>query len=243
MKYWILLLVGILISNSIFSQVESLNQKSNREMDSVKGNWGLSFVAFSNYSKNNFNEFSVVLGDYNTDLMNELFVTYNWGVESSYKKVSIGLNYGFGDVINGKNDSLNLSFSSHVFRFNFGYRLIERKNIILTPMLSLKMNRYNLVNSKKDENVSIEEYLNNRDLDIRLKQMTGFIGLNTSFKFNNNYLNIIPVKWWTLGLYGGYQFKLNKYPWISSSGNDIKSEHQIKVSNLNLGVILTLRIL
>ncbi|WP_130093963.1 hypothetical protein [Brumimicrobium glaciale] len=237
-------MIGIFIANPVFSQEDSSTQEINptENEDSVRGNWGLSFTYFSDHFINDFSQFSNVLGEHNTNLMNELTLTHNWGLAATYKKYQVGLNYGNGSVKNNEYDSLNLSFNSNVLRLDLGYKLIDRKRVIVMPVFSLKMNRYKLINSEKDEDVSIEEYLVNRDLDIRFNQLTGFIGLNAAIKINGRYLKI-PIKYWTLGMYAGYHFKLNKYPFINSSGNNLKSEQQIKINSLNFGLKLTLYII
>lgn len=244
MRYTILIVIGIFIANPVFSQKDSLTHKINptESEDSIRGSWGLSFMYFSDHFRNDFIQFSNALGKYNTDLMSELATTHNWGLAATYKRYQVGLNYGHGSVENNEYDSLGLSFNSNVLRLDLSYRLIDRKRAIVMSVFSLKMNRYKLINSKKDEDISIEEYLSNRDLDIRFNQLTGFIGLNASIKINSSYLKI-PIKYWTLGMYGGYDFKLNKYPWINSSGNNLKSEHQIKINDLSFGLKLTLHII
>jgi hypothetical protein len=245
MKYAIIIFCCFIFLNPVISQVDKADRNIKNSIeneDSVKRNWGLSFVFFSDYFNNNFNQYSNLLGYKNTDLMNELSQTHNWGFAATYRRYQFGLNYGYGSVENEKDDSLSLSFSSNVFRLDLEYKLFDRKRIVLMPMFSLKMSQYILVNSINDENITIEKYLANRDLDIRFNQLTGFIGLNTSIKIKSNYL-YIPLKYWTLGIYGGYNFKLNKYPWIYSSGNELESEYQFEIYNLNLGFILTLQFL
>lgn len=244
MRYSILIVLGIFIAKPVFAQQDSSTQVINslENEDSVRGNWGLSFSFFTDHFINDFSQFSKVLGEYNTKLMSELGMIPNWGVAATYKRYQVGLNYGYRSLENTAHDSLNLSFTSNVIRLDLGYKLIDRRRVIVMPIFSLKMNRYKLINSGKDEEISIEEYISNRDLDIRFNQLTGFIGLNAAIKIKGNYLKI-PIKYWTLGMYGGYHFKLNKYPWINSPGNDLESEHQIKMNNLNFGLKLTLYIL
>ena len=184
---------------------------------------------------NNFNSFKTALGEYNTDFINNNTTGLPLlGIGATYNKWLIELSWGLSHNNDYKNDSLNVKFNVFQYEIGFGYNLINTKRFFITPKTSINWNRYRLINSSK-EKVHLEEYVSARNLDIRLNQLTGFLGLNMSYKFYKNYI-IFPCDYWTVELFGGYIFQFNEKPWVYSSGKRLINDNKIDLKNYSLGL-------
>lgn len=183
---------------------------------------------------NDFTDFKPLLTDYNIDLMNISSGILSFELAGTYKRFYTGLNYGFADDGFYEHDSLEIIFNTNQFGFHFGYNLLNTKRILFTPKVAIKWNRYRLLNYDKHNRIPIEQYVEDRDLDIRFNQITGFVGFNLSYKIYK--YNLFPTDYWTVGVYGGYAFKLNEKPWMYSHGNRLTSIGKIGMKNYNIGV-------
>lgn len=183
---------------------------------------------------NDFEDFRSVLKDYNVDLMNKSSGIFSIELAGTYKKYYAGLNVGWATDGDYKHDSLEIEFNTTQYGLHFGYNLLNSKRILFTPKVAVKWNRYRLLNNAKERRIPIEQYVSERDVDLRFNQVTGFIGFNLSYKLKNFYF--LSTEYWTFGVYGGYAFKLNDNPWIYSRGNRLTSGGKIRVENYNIGI-------
>ena len=187
-----------------------------------------------NITLNNFDAFEVALGKYNTDFMNRSVGVLVLGMGGTYKKWLTELSCGFLYSYDIKNDSLTIKFNKTQYGIGFGYNLINAKRVVITPKTSIYWNRYKLLNSSK-EKVNLEKYVSERDLDIRLNQLTGFLGLNVSYKIY--YPIVFPVcDYFTVELYGGYIFQFNEKPWVYSPNKRLINDNKIDLKNYSFGL-------
>ena len=186
---------------------------------------------------NNFDAFRSILGKYNTDVMNLSGGTYSVGLSGIYKKWVAGLSVGLSYNGDYKHDSLNIKFNTSRFGLHSGYNLLNSKRFLITPKASIQWNRYRLINSEKDK-VSLEKYLSERDLDLRFNQLTGFIGLNLSYKFYYTF----SYTYWTAGLCGGYIFQFNDRPWVYSTDKRLINRHKIDMKHYTFGIFFSINI-
>jgi hypothetical protein len=180
---------------------------------------------------NGFGAFKTVLGEYNTDFMNRSWGLLMLGIGGTYKKWLAELSFGLSYNDDYNNDSLTVKFNKTKYGIDFGYNLVNSKRFIVTPKTSINWNKYRLINSGK-EKVHLEEYVYNRDLDIRFNQLTGFIGLNISYKF----YDMPYYAFWTAGLYGGYIFQFNEKPWIYSPDKRMINHNRIDLKHYSFGM-------
>jgi len=180
-----------------------------------------------------FNAFEPVLGSYNTELMSNSNGIFNFELGGTYKKYYAGISWGFAYDGDYKHDSLDIEFNSLQYGLHFGYYLLDSKRFQIVPKVAVKWNRYRLINSDNDNRIPIEQYVSERDIDIRFNQTTGFVGLNTAYKLYKH--GILPSNYWTIGVYGGYTFKLNADPWIYSRRNRLTTDKSISIKNYSLG--------
>jgi len=179
---------------------------------------------------NDFRSFKTALGKDNIDFMNRSFSTLDVGIGGTYKKWLTELSFGFLFSNDHTNDSLSIRFNKTKYGIGFGYNLVNTNRFIVAPKTSINWNRYRLINSTK-EKVNLDEYVDNRDLDIRFNQLTGFVGLNISYKFYKTHLSS-----WTAGLYGGYIFQFNEKPWVYSVDKRLINNHKIDLKNYSFGI-------
>jgi len=183
---------------------------------------------------NDFGDFRALLKDYNVDLMNKSSGILSYELAGTYKRYYAGFNWGWAEDRIHDHDSLDIEFNTTQYGLHFGYIVLNTKRLLVTPKVAIKWNRYRLLNNDKENRIPIEQYVANRDLDLRFNQMTGFVGFNLSYKIYK--FNLLPTDYWTFGIYGGYAFKMHDKPWIYSRGNRLTSEGKIGVKNYNIGI-------
>ena len=206
----------------------------NRDVKETHNRFGFfSFIKVDVLS-NDFSAFKTALGKHNVDFMNRHssgLLTY--GIGGTYKNWLANLNFGFSLGSDFRNDSLTVRLNTTRYGITFGYNLIDNKRFIITPKTTINWNRYRLINSTK-ERVSLEEYVRNQDLDIRFNQLTGFVGLNISYKFYNHM--VFTSDFWSVGLYGGYIFQFNERPWVYSVDKRLINNNKIDLMNFSVGM-------
>lgn len=183
---------------------------------------------------NDFDDFRTLLKDYNVDLMDKSNGIFSVELAGTYKKYYAGFNFGFANDGVYDHESLDIEFNTRQYGLHFGYNILNTKRLLATPKVAVKWNRYRLLNNDKEKKIPIEQYVIDRDLDLRFNQMTGFVGLNLSYKMYK--FNFLPTDYWTMGLYGGYAFKMNDKPIIYSQGNRLTGNDKIGIENYNIGV-------
>ena len=184
--------------------------------------------------RNDFGMYKSILGSYNTDLMNGSGVVANFEIAGTYKRCYVGFNIGFSQSNDNNHDSLNIEFNTTQYGLHFGYNIINSKRILLTPEFAVKWYRYKLINNDKDRQIPLQQYITDRDLDIRFNQLTGCLALKLSYKIYEPCL--FSSGYWIFGLYGGYIFKLNEKPWTYSKGNRLTGDYEINMKNYNIGI-------
>jgi len=185
----------------------------------------------------NFSDFESILGSYNIEKMNRSGSVFTSEVAVTYKRYYLGISFGYNNLSNNKHDSLDIKFNTTQTGLHFGFNVIDSKRFLITPKVALKWNRYRLINSDNEDKIPIEQYINERDLDLRFNQFTGFVGLNVSVKLYQ--FNIEHTDYWALGFYGGYLFKLNNSPYVYSSNNRLTTNREIGIKDYNFGFYIS----
>ncbi len=210
----------IVVNNMIF---EDSAEETNR--------YGFNIFIQADLVYHNFDAFKPILEAYNTDLMNSPGL-FCFGFGLTHKKWSPELDFGFSKN-SGGNDSLNIRFNTTRYGLGLGYNLINSKRFLISPKTSIYWTRYRLINSNKEE-VPLEQYVFNRDLDIRFNQLSGFVGLDIAYKFHDLF-PWIPSTYWTIGFYGGYIFNINEKPWVFSPDKKILNDTKTGLKNFAWG--------
>jgi hypothetical protein len=194
---------------------------------------GLITMIGVDFIPNKFDAFERLLGEHNTDLMNSTDGNLSLEMALTYRKFFAGIAYGLGEVNDHKHDELKIDFRTTQYGLQAGYNLVDGSRLLLGPRLGLKWNRYRLLNYDKDRRIDLEEYIKQRDLDLRLNQATGFAGLNIALKLYDN--NLLGTDYWAIGMYGGYNFKLHDLPLMYSRGNKLMGNYKIGMSDFSFG--------
>ena len=185
----------------------------------------------------NFNDFENALGKENIDFIN-LFTgfDYDLGLGYYYKKFNGVFEFGYNlnDGSNKKGRNINIKLSTTKLGLLFGYRVIDTKHFFISPELAFRYYRFRLNNWNKGSKKSLEEYVDNRDLDIRFHQLTGYGGLSFAYKLPTFYRE----KSLYVRLSGGYYLKLNNKPWITSADSKITTNNKLDITyGINFGLL------
>lgn len=224
-----MLLLTFLICSSLFAQDE-LNPyylKDNRSY-----NWGAYASLKFNFVSHDFSAFQNEFGVYNTDLMNVNTGLLEFEFGASLNRWVSAINFGISTLKDDYQDSLSLEFSTAQYELNIGYIVLKSNRIALTPKAAFVWRRNKLTNSDLDRKISMETYLQNRDLDVRINQIYGVLGLDFCYKMYR--YNIFFSKYWSVGCFAGYRFKLTQTPWVYSRQNRILNDDEIDFSKLNV---------
>ena len=198
-----------------------------------------------------FNNFESLLGKVNVDSLG----SGSLGLEYAfvYRRFLFALNHGHYFHNNVKLDStLKGDYRTFSLGSHFGYNVINSKRFMITPKIGIKWYRYRMINYDSSRKIPMEQYITNKDLDIRFNHLIGFTGVSCNYKFygdnpdydnfrnENYYYHKSPQITWSIGFYGGYAFKLNDKPWVYSNHNRLITDQKIKFNNFNLGVTVSL---
>ncbi len=183
-----------------------------------------------------FNQFSSILGSYNTDVM-DYFAVIGPELGGSFSRFYAGFGLGMGYSYKDDIDTLVVDLNNTSFNLKLGYDLVNSPRIRLTPLVSLRWLRFRLLNYSNEKKISLSQYLEERDLDLRFNQTIAVAGINLEYlMYNGAYYS---SSYWSVGLFGGYAMKLNQKPWIYSRGNRLMTENEIGLKHLTYGISLS----
>ncbi|MFZ2286369.1 MAG: hypothetical protein WAV93_05230 [Bacteroidales bacterium] len=183
-----------------------------------------------------FTEFAPDLGLYNTDVM-DYFAVVGPELGASLSGFYFGFGFGFGYSYRDDHDTLIVDLNNTMYKLNLGYDLVSSTRLRITPLISFRWLRFRLENYPAERKITLETYLDERDLDLRFNQTIAVAGLNMEYIMysgapgNSDY--------WSFGLEGGYAVKLNQKPWTYSRGNRIMSDNTIGLKHMTFGLRVT----
>ena len=150
-----------------------------------------------------------------------------------YKRLYSGIEFGSNQDTREDMNGVDLELNKTRWGLNFGYNLIESKRFTCTPNIALKLNRYRLLNFDTSKQISLDDYVESRDLDIRINQMTGYAGLDLSYNFRIPSFGF--ARFYSVGVYGGSMFKLHNEPWAYSQRNRLRSSNKVNAPDFESG--------
>jgi hypothetical protein len=187
-----------------------------------------------------FNEFTPLLGSYNTEVMDYFSVAgpeLGASVSGVYFGLGLGLGYGYRD----KYDTLIVNLNNTACKINLGFDLVSTGRLRITPLLSVRWLRYRLLNYSGERKISLTSYLDERDLDLRFNQAIAVAGLNIEYLMYSQVFG--QGDYWSAGLFGGYATRINPSPWIFSRGNRIMTDNSINLKPLTIGFSISFYII
>ncbi|MRR23160.1 hypothetical protein EG830_09300 [bacterium] len=183
-----------------------------------------------------FSEFRTLLGSFNTDAMDYFAVT-GPEIGASFPRFYTGFGVGMGYSYKNNHDTVAIDLNNTQYKLTFGYDIISSHRIRMTPQVSLRWLKYRLRNYSADKKVPLEEYLRDREIDLRFNQTIATAGLNVEYLMYSG--NKDRSDYWSLGIFGGYAVKLNRKPWIRSDGNRITTSDAIRLQPFTAGICLS----
>jgi len=183
-----------------------------------------------------FSEFSTLLGSYNTEAMDYFAVT-GPEIGASFQRVYTGVAIGMGYSYKENYDTLVVDLNNTLFKLNLGYDIISTRRIRMTPLISLRWMKCRLRNYPGEKRVTLENYLREKETDLRFNQTIAVAGLNLEYLMYNGNAGISD--YWSIGIFGGYAVKLNRKPWIWSDGNRITTDSAVRLNPITAGISLS----
>ncbi len=187
----------------------------------------------------NFDEFLPQLQEYNINLLNKNNAVLAAELGFNFNRIYAGFEFGgVGNIVNEEHDTLDVELNKTKWSFSLGYNLLDSKRFTITPNVALKINRNRLINHARTRQIQLDEYIDRRDLDIRMNQLTGYAGIDLCY-------NMFPKRalfcdYYSIGISGGYITKLNKEPYIYSVRDRLRTSNQIGIKNYEFGFFFRL---
>jgi hypothetical protein len=183
-----------------------------------------------------FSEFTTLLGSHNTEAMDYFAVT-GPEIGASFPRFYTGFGIGMGYSYKEDYDTLVVDLNNTLFKLSLGYDIIRSRRIRMTPMISLRWMKYRLRNYPAEHRVTLEEYLNGKETDLRFNQAIVVPGLNLEYLMYSG--NRGMSDYWSVGIFGGYAVKLNRTPLIRSEGNRITTGSAIRLNPVTAGISIS----
>ncbi|HCM60893.1 MAG TPA: hypothetical protein DIS74_11100 [Bacteroidales bacterium] len=183
-----------------------------------------------------FTEFTGLLGSHNTEAM-DYFAVAGPEIGASFSRIYTGLGIGMGYNYKEDYDTLVVDLKNTLFKLSLGYDIISSRRIRMTPMISLRLMKSRLRNYSGESRVKLEDYLREKETDLRFNQAMAVAGLNLEYLMYSG--NRGMSDYWSIGLFGGYTVKLNRKPWIRSDGNHITTDSAISLNPLTAGISIS----
>ena len=180
-----------------------------------------------------FEEFTPSLGSHNTDLM-RYFAVIGPELGASFSGVWFGLGIGMGYSYQDDLDTISVDLNNTMYKLSIGYDLVSSRRIRLTPLISARWLRYRLLNYPGDRKISLNRYLDERDIDLRFNQTVAVAGVNLEYLMYSGIQG--QADYWSFGIAAGYAVRLNRNPWIWSTGNRIMTDHSIGLNPLTFSL-------
>jgi hypothetical protein len=164
-----------------------------------------------------FDAFEPFLGNKNIKMIESDKPHIVVGLHVPINKTTIAAGYGHIERLNDRHDTIGRKLTSHLLMVKVGYSLYENKRISIGPEAGFGWVRRRLQNFSKADRIPLEEYLNDKTLDIRFHDFVAMAGLNVSV----NILTSLELfyEYISLGISGGHLAHLNRSTIIRSNGN------------------------
>jgi hypothetical protein len=131
-------------------------------------------------------------------------------IGASFPRFYTGFGVGMGYSYRDNQDTVAVDLNNTQYKLSFGYDIISSHRVRMTPMVSLRWLKYRLRNYSADKKVPLEEYLRDKEIDLRFSQIIATAGLNLEYIMYAGQAE--RSDYWSLGIFGGYAAKLNKSP-------------------------------
>jgi hypothetical protein len=160
---------------------------------------------------------------------NDISAANPYGINFSYMRKRLYINGSFGFSSGSTtdiNDTLSLERNSQFYGLAIGHNTIVKRHFVLSPYFGVKFYRIRNITSQKGQ-ISLANYFQNRDIDLRINQFVATVGLNFSFTYKDKI---------AYGFYIGYLQNIHKNALLYSLGNRIDNNNGSPIKHLNIGL-------
>ncbi|NNF35113.1 MAG: hypothetical protein HKN68_13445 [Saprospiraceae bacterium] len=186
------------------------------------------------FNQGNYDGYRPLLGDITTDFLDNvkpiIYVGLGYERTSWMMRLNIGYTPSFAD------QDLTIKNTSDNFMLDIvgGYKIFDSRRWKLITKGGFKYLNYNLENTVLEDDATLSEYLDNPDIELNFSQPFTYLGLDLEYKFytDDEYL----LRYWTIGLYGNYLFKLKRNPYLGTKNVSLSSEIPIEFQKVNWGI-------
>ncbi|GEM_PF-1917316 len=137
------------------------------------------------------------------------------------------VSYSYSFTRRKENDFLVSKLTQYSLAARFGYNVVIKSRAVISPYFGLRYTRFRHLTSLKDENVSLDDYLSVRDIDLRVSQWSGELGINSTFLVHDN---------WSVGFYLAFLLHFSEHPTVRTKQNRITNRINNPVENFVLGI-------
>lgn len=237
------MLLVLAYSPYLFSQSDSLISQLNKLEPTLVSCSGekpltLSGGLYFDHSPQNFFGFFPELEFYNVRMLNQGEGFF--GIESmlEYNNFHGGLQFGFGQYSAEEVGDLRVGLYTFMSALNLGYQLNPNGRVSVVPFFGLRYFRYRLTNESLTYDITLEEYLENRDLDLRFHRVTGLLGARIGYRIFDTGTPLIDG--YTFGFYGGYLFPVHSETLLYSRRNRLSHNGNMRYEGFSVGLVFTI---
>lgn len=137
----------------------------------------------------------------------------------------MSFSYSFGNE--ERNDSLVSTLNQYSLATRFGYNIIKSPVVVVSPYVGIRYTRFRHLTSLNDRKVSFDEYMLMRDIDLRVAQYTGAIGINSTFLIKEML---------SVGFYASYLIDFSDNPIIRTNSNRIRHKLNNPIDDFVIGI-------
>ncbi len=180
-----------------------------------------------------FDAFENYLGTNNIDILNKKISFAYSEIGLSKSSIYYAIHYGYGSSENNDLDSIAVEASIHHYGFLWG-KIKDFKYFQIAPEFGLDLNRWRLQNFDKNKLVTMQQYLQHKELDLRFNQFNAFAGLNLTIKFSQTEHGFMGINF-----YARYVLPISK-PIIYTAQSRIINDNRLSFYPFSFGFGLTL---
>jgi hypothetical protein len=203
--------------------------------DGIEEHGGASYMF--DYFNFDFGQFESVIGRENVDCLNGTRGAYGLGFEYYRKHSDYHMAIGIMGSRNAgaEDDSVSIRTNSTHYQFGYGYDIIGSKAWRIEPEVSLVMQKYRLRNYSLSDRVSLEDVLDQRELDLRFYHFFARAGLDLAINLGGPGS---PNEGFIFGVKGGYQVPLNAEPFLKTRNVNIRDGREVSFDLWYFGIYL-----